>query len=68
MLSWLNARGCALCAFAPGLVDDDIQWSQVVGSCQNEVERHYSREILTHMNKEAFTRMCTAELYLIEKF
>ena len=31
MLSWLNARGCALCAFAPGLVDDDIQWSQVVG-------------------------------------
>lgn len=27
-----------------------------------------SREILTHMNKEAFTRMFTAELYLIEKF
>ena len=54
--------------FAPGLVDDNIQCSQIVGSCQNEVEKHCSREILTHMNKEAFTRMFTAELYLIEKF
>lgn len=53
---------------APGLVDGDIQCSQIVSSCQNEVEKHYSREILTHMNKETFTRMFTAELYLIEKF